>query len=177
MKEFNMNFTFRKATESDIPSIWEILQQAIGRRKADGSNQWQDGYPNLGIVQNDIKNGFGFVLEQDSIIAGYCVVMMNDEPAYDAIEGQWLTNQDFVVVHRVAISNEFLGKGLAKWMLNKIEELALQMEIYSIKMDTNFDNKPMLHLMNQLGYVYCGEVYFRGSPRKAFEKVLKSEKL
>ncbi|MFT4092143.1 MAG: hypothetical protein QM640_00795 [Niabella sp.] len=38
--------------------------------------------------------------------------------------------------------------------------------------DTNFDNAPMLHILNKLGYIYCGEVFFRGAARKAFEKVL-----
>jgi hypothetical protein len=40
-----MTYNFRKATTSEIPQIWDILQQAIARRKEeDGSNQWQDGY-------------------------------------------------------------------------------------------------------------------------------------
>jgi hypothetical protein len=30
----------------------------------------------------------------------------------------------------------------------------------------------MLKLFEKLGYQYCGEVYFRGSARKAFEKVI-----
>jgi hypothetical protein len=30
----------------------------------------------------------------------------------------------------------------------------------------------MLRVLEKLGYVYCGEVYFRGSARKAFEKKL-----
>jgi hypothetical protein len=36
------------------------LQQAIARRKEDGSNQWQDGYQSDGI-QNDIDKNAGFV--------------------------------------------------------------------------------------------------------------------
>jgi hypothetical protein len=31
----------------------------------------------------------------------------------------------------------------------------------------------MISIFEKAGYTYCGEVYFRGSPRKAFEKVLK----
>jgi hypothetical protein len=41
-----ISYNFRKATPPEIPQIWDILQQAIIRRKNDGSNQWQDGYPN-----------------------------------------------------------------------------------------------------------------------------------
>ena len=52
------------------------------------------------------------------------------------------------------------------------EEIAIQHNIFSIKVDTNFDNIAMLKIFESLGYVYCGEVTFRGGVRKAFEKVL-----
>jgi len=167
-----MTYQFRKATLVQIPQIWEILQQAIARRKADGSNQWQDGYPNPDVIQRDIEREIGFVLTEDDAIIGYSAVLKNDEPAYAELEGKWLTNGEFVVVHRVAIADSHIGKGLSKKILGFVEEFAIQHNIFSIKIDTNFDNVPMLKIVDQLGYVYCGEVYFRGSARRAFEKVL-----
>ena len=104
-----MNYNFQKATLDDIPQIWIILQQAILRRKNDGSNQWQDGYPNQNIIENDIQNDVGYVLTISEICVGYIAILINDEPAYDTINGQWLTNSDFIVVHRLAISDEFIG--------------------------------------------------------------------
>lgn len=168
-----MDNHFRKATHSDASSIWEILQSAIARRKRDGSNQWQDGYPNPEVIANDIHKGAGYVLTQNNEIVGYVAILINDEPEYANIEGKWLTNDDFVVFHRVAIAENWLGKGQAKVLLFQIEKFARSHKINSIKADTNFDNKPMLQLFDNAGYVYCGEVYFRGSPRKAYEKVLK----
>lgn len=167
-----MYLEFRKAITEDSSAIWDILQDAITRRKNDGSQQWQDGYPNLEIVKSDIEKGFGYVLLVDSVVAGYSALILNDEPSYDDIEGQWLTNGDFFVVHRVAISDNFAGKGLSKKIFSFIEDVAKEHNTFSIKVDTNFDNPAMLAIMDKLGYVYCGEVYFRGNPRKAFEKVL-----
>ncbi|MDI6050160.1 GNAT family N-acetyltransferase [Flavobacterium sp. XS2P24] len=167
-----MNYHFRKAELSEIAPVWEILQQAIQRRKEDGSTQWQDGYPNPEVIQKDIEKGEGFVLADGETIIGYSAVLINDEPAYEKIEGKWLTNDDFVVMHRVAISEKYLGKGLAKMILKYIEEFAVNNNIYSIKADTNFDNPAMMKIFESSGYTYCGEVYFRGSPRKAYEKVL-----
>ncbi|MDI5894966.1 GNAT family N-acetyltransferase [Flavobacterium algoritolerans] len=167
-----MNYHFRKAELSEIAPIWEILQQAIQRRKEDGSNQWQDGYPNPEVIQKDIEKEEAFVLVDGETIIGYSAVLINDEPAYEKIEGNWLTNGDFVVLHRVAISEKYLGKGLAKMILKCIEEFAVNNNIYSIKADTNFDNIAMMKIFESSGYTYCGEVYFRGSPRKAYEKVL-----
>ena len=168
-----MDIHFRQANQTDATAIWTILQHAILRRKNDGSTQWQDGYPNPEIVNNDILKGAGYVLVQDQTIIGYTAVYINDEPAYENIQGKWLTNNDFLVVHRIAIGESQTGKGLAKMILKYVEELALEKNIYSIKADTNFDNLPMLHLFENLGYQYCGEVFFRGSARKAFEKILK----
>jgi GNAT superfamily N-acetyltransferase len=163
---------FRLSTLTDLPAIWDILQQAIARRKADGSEQWQDGYPNLEVVQNDIEKEVGFVLTLENEIAGYFVVLINDEPEYAKIEGKWLTNDDFVVFHRIAISDVYLGKGLAKSIFQFIEDYARKNDSFSVKADTNFDNLAMLSLFDKTGYVYCGEVYFRGSARRAYEKVL-----
>lgn len=162
----------RKATTAEIPQIWDILQQAIARRKEDGSNQWQDGYPNPEVIKNDIDKNAGFVLTEGETIIGYTALLISDEPEYDKIVGKWLTNNDFVVFHRVAISEDHLGKGLATKLVGFIEDFAISNKIYSIKADTNFDNFAMMKVFEKLGYVYCGEVYFRGSARKAYEKII-----
>jgi GNAT superfamily N-acetyltransferase len=164
----------RKATPSEIPAIWEILQQAIERRKQDGSQQWQDGYPNEQSIHNDLSNGSAYVLTENDQILAYAAIIFDVEPAYNDIQGKWLTNDEYVVVHRVATSNEAIGKGIATQLFKLIEDLALDSKVYSIKVDTNFDNLPMLKILDKLGYTYCGEVFFRGSARKAFEKVLRS---
>lgn len=167
-----MEYFFRKAVESDIDVVWQILQGAIARRKADGSDQWQDGYPNRDVAIQDIEKGYGYVLTYGNDVAGYCALLINDEPAYAAIEGQWLTDGDFVVYHRVALSEEYVGRGLAAKMMEFIESFTKNMGISSLRADTNFDNPGMLRLFDKMGYTYCGEVFFRGGARKAFEKVL-----
>ena len=166
------NTIFKKATQADTSAIWDLLQGAIARRKADGSIQWQDGYPNPEVVANDIRKGAGYVLIQEGLIIGYVAILINDEPEYARLKGNWLTNVDFVVFHRVAVAESHLGKGVAKELFLHIEEFAREHGINSIKADTNFDNKAMLYLFEKFQYSYCGEVTFRGTPRRAYEKVL-----
>ncbi len=162
----------RKADTEDSDIIWEIIQQAIEQRRSEGSTQWQDGYPNTITIKTDIDKGNGFVITQNNNVIGYAAVILNNEPAYDEIKGNWLTNSDFFVVHRVAVSNTVKGKGIATKLFQLLEPFAMQQQVFSIKVDTNFDNIAMLKILDRLGYTYCGEVYFRGSARKAFEKVL-----
>jgi GNAT superfamily N-acetyltransferase len=168
----SINPKFRKADFSDSDTIWNILKGAIARRKADGSIQWQDGYPNPDVIEKDIQNGAGHVLTLNSEVVGYVALLINDEPEYSRLKGEWLTNGDFVVFHRVAIEENHLGKGLAQQIFHFIEEFAKKNNIKSIKADTNYDNQPMLSIFQKSGYHYCGEVTFRGTPRRAFEKVI-----
>jgi RimJ/RimL family protein N-acetyltransferase len=168
-----MDYQFRPAKYSEASKVWQILKDAIKRRKEDGSNQWQDGYPSMEVVKSDIEKKIGFVFTQNDTIIGYSAVIINDEPDYINIEGKWLSDQDFIVYHRVAISEEFLAKGMAKKMMKLIEQYALSKNIYSLKADTNHDNIPMMKIFEKLGYSFCGIVYIRKSPRRAYEKVLK----
>lgn len=167
-----MSEFFRPAKIEELQEIWRIIKHAISRRKADGSNQWQDGYPNPKVLRRDIEKNEGFVLTNGSNIIGYAAVMINDEPQYDEIDGEWLTTEDFVVYHRVAIAPEFLGKGYAKELISAIHDFAKENNIRSIKADTNFDNPAMMTIFEKLGYEYCGGVMINGSPRRAYEKVL-----
>ncbi|WP_428228746.1 GNAT family N-acetyltransferase [Flavobacterium sp.] len=165
-------FQLRKADISEVSQIWNILQDAIEQRRLDGSSQWQDGYPNELSIINDINKGYGYVLTENGTILCYAAIIFDKEPAYEDIEGKWLTDGNYAVVHRVAASKLAKGKGIATKLFKNIEEICLTNNIYSIKVDTNFDNIPMLKILDKLDYTYCGEVYFRGSARKAFEKKL-----
>ncbi|WP_261381138.1 GNAT family N-acetyltransferase [Mucilaginibacter pallidiroseus] len=152
--------------------IWTIIDYAIRKRKAEGSDQWQDGYPNPQVIENDIMQNAGFVLVQDGSIAAYAAIVKNQEPAYEKIQGKWLTDGDFLVVHRIAVSSEHGGGGIAGKIMGFAEAMALRQGIYSVKADTNYDNAAMLRTFDKRGYKYCGEIQIRGQFRMAFEKEL-----
>lgn len=162
----------RKAQIDDRDVIWGIIQQSIERRKQDGSTQWQNGYPNIGTVESDIAKGFAYVLTVDGKIAVYAALILNDEPAYSSIEGAWLSDGEFVVVHRVAIDRKFAGQGMVKKLFDHIEDFTKSHGIQSIKVDTNYDNIAMLKILESKGYSYCGEVLLADGMRKAYEKMI-----
>ncbi|MES2513014.1 MAG: GNAT family N-acetyltransferase [Bacteroidota bacterium] len=162
----------RKALLSELPVIWTILQQAIEQRRLSGSQQWQNGYPNQEVIAQDIANDYGYVLVDADMIIAYSAIIFGIEPAYEEINGKWLTIGDYVVVHRVATADHVKGKGVATQLFKMIEDLSIQHKVYSIKVDTNFDNIPMLKILDKLNYTYCGEVMLSGAPRRAYEKVI-----
>jgi GNAT superfamily N-acetyltransferase len=162
----------RKAFYAELPVIWDILQQAIEQRRKDGSEQWQNGYPNMQTIKDDISNGCAYVLTDDHIIIAYAAIIFGVEPAYNDIKGKWLTSGDYVFIHRVAVSDAVKRKGVATKLFKMTEDLCIKQKVYSIKVDTNFDNVPMLKILDNLRYTYCGEIFLGSASRKAFEKVL-----
>ncbi|MGN5953684.1 GNAT family N-acetyltransferase [Sphingobacterium lactis] len=168
------DLVFRPAVMSEAEAIWGIIQQAIQKRKEEGSDQWQNGYPNLKVIQEDIEAGYAYVhVDENNHVYGYLALIFDVEPAYEDIDGKWLTDWPYAVVHRIAVNQEPYVKGQASSMMEKIEPICLENGYQTIKVDTNFDNVGMLRVFEKLGYTYCGEVNLRGGMRKAYEKVLK----
>ncbi len=168
----NEALNMRKATPEDADRIWQIIQQAQERMRLRGSEQWQDGYPNPPVIERDIEHGYGYVLCNDTGVIAYGSVIFDGEPAYDELDGQWLTDQPFVVVHRLAVADEMLQQGIATLFMQRVEELSRERGVYSFRVDTNFDNLSMQRVLAKLGFVYCGEVVYRQGYRRAYEKIL-----
>lgn len=168
----------RKAKHNDITGALHLVQDAQAYFKAHHINQWQDGYPNYDSLMNDIEKGKGYVLCDHNQVIGYCYGSFEHEPNYDSIEnGQWLThNQPYYVVHRVVVSNEYKGKGLAGIFIDHFIDVCHHEHIHSIRMDTHDDNKSMQRFLSKHGFKPCGRIYLdNGDPRIGYELVLEDE--
>ena len=155
---------FRKAKIEDIATITQIISAASARLGAAGVDQWQRGYPNRGSVEQDVAAGVGMVLCEGDTILAYGAVIFTGEPAYDDITGgKWLTSGEYAVIHRLCVSEIFVGMGFAKRFMEAAERVA------SMRIDTHPQNMIMQGLVKSLGYSYCGDVVIE-SRRLAFEK-------
>ena len=167
-----MQLTFRKATAEDAARIWEIILQAKAQMLRQNKQQWDETYPLPENIASDIRNGYAYVLCNESRIIAYAAVVFDGEPAYNSIDGRWLSEQPYVVVHRLAVADEMKQKGIASLFMQKIEELSRSLGIHSFKVDTNFDNFYMHKMLEKLGFSYCGEISYQRGSRMAYEKLL-----
>jgi N-acetylglutamate synthase-like GNAT family acetyltransferase len=162
--------TFRKAKATDAQRIWQIILQAKEQIRLLNSRQWQDGYPAMENIVADIENGYGYVLCRNRDVIAYGAIIFDGEPAYDNIDGRWLTHLPYVVVHRLAVADEMKNRGIATLFMRKVEELCRQKGIQSFRVDTNFDNVYMQKILFALDFTYCGEIFYDQNPRRAYEK-------
>lgn len=54
---------FRKSTFDDVDKILEIIEKAKIELNKLGLDQWKNGYPNKEVIENDVKLGISYVLE------------------------------------------------------------------------------------------------------------------
>ncbi|WP_347396307.1 GNAT family N-acetyltransferase [Parabacteroides leei] len=164
---------FRKAEETDIERIWVIIGQAKEQMRRLNSHQWDESYPALETISQDIKIGNGYVFCKGNKVVAYGVISFDGEPVYKDIDGKWTNELPYMIVHRLAVADEMKRQGMAKRFMLEAEEVSRQKGIYNFRVDTNYDKEYMLHLIDSLGFQYTGEVRYRGNNiRKAFEKCI-----
>ncbi len=167
-------FEFRRAALEDVEQIMMIILQGQRLLLSRGVDQWQDGYPTAELIEDDIEQQRGFLLLRDGVVAAYGALIAGEEPAYTALSGgEWLSSLDYLTIHRLAVSDRFRGEGVGSKFFEAMEQEAVRRAIRSLRADTHRDNAVMLRLLERSGFELCGDVYYRGSHRFAFERVLK----
>ena len=167
MQQTNANRTVRHSHEDDLPAIfaiYEIARQAM----IDNGNptQWGDFWPPEDMVVDDVANGISFVLEGPEGIEGVFAPVFGTDPTYEVIEnGAWLNDEPYVTIHRLA------SNGTAHGIFAEALDYCLQ-HCDNVRIDTHADNSIMRHLIEKVGFVYCGIIYHTdGTPRVAYQLV------
>lgn len=160
-----------KATPNHLNQIMQVIDVARNIMRTNGNTtQWTNGYPSKEIISEDIRNNEAYVCVDNSKIVGYFAFKYgnNPEPTYNVINnGNWLNNNDYGVIHRLASNNK--TKGIAKTCFDFCFTI-----INNIKVDTHKDNIPMKNFFNKYGFKYCGIIYVSdGTSREAYQKTLK----
>lgn len=165
----------RKTVKADISEILVIFEDAKNYLKEQGSPQWQDGHgPTEDSILKDMAADASYVLVQNEAIIGTIALVGGVDSVYEAIEGEWQGDLDYVSLHRVAVSQRTRSKGLGKVLLEQSIEKAKELGYQDIRIDTYPANKPMLRLIDKVGFSYCGMVQFpfKHGERKAFQLLI-----
>jgi len=160
--------------EQDIDQIMEIIKEAQAYFKSKGIDQWQNNYPNQQTIIDDIRNGYSYVLVKDEKIVATAAISFDGEKTYQHIHnGKWISNDEYAVIHRIAVSSYHKGSGISSEIIRNVEKMCLDRGIHSIKVDTHEQNLPMQRLLLKNEFTYCGEIYLEdNSKRIAFEKLV-----
>ena len=145
----------RQAFPNEIEPIMTVIESARAALAEAGSSQWQgaDGYPTEETIFDDVLKGQAYVGIIDGQIVSYAAVVTDGDPAYDKIyDGDWKHhNKRYITFHRIAVLTEGT-------------------DAHDFRCDTHEKNLVMQHILEKLGYVYCGKVPIDGE-RLAYQKI------
>lgn len=154
----------RLANQQDIPKMQAIFE--YGRQvqiESGNTTQWQAGYPAESLIVEDIEQKAAHVCldEHGEIIATFSVFTAPD-PTYAEIEGQWLNDEEYATIHRLASAGTVVGAGqyCIQWVQDQYD---------NVRIDTHDQNVQMKHILQKLNFQYCGIIYLaNGEARNAY---------
>ena len=144
----------------------EVYRNARRFMAAHGNlEQWRD--KDFGSeVDLDLRNGTLYEARNDAgELLGVFAFLPGPDPTYAKIEGFWLDDTPYRVLHRVA--STFAEPGL----IAGVTEWAVRISPH-LRIDTHRDNLPMQRALTAAGFSARGILHLaNGDPRIAFERV------
>ncbi len=131
-------------------------------RRSGNPNQWKDNKPDMAEVIRDIGDGHSYVIVEDRTVIAVFSALPSPDPTYSYIEGSWLNDRPYYVIHKIA------KRGNVKGILAKAVSFCLT-KTSDVRIDTHADNKPMQQALAKLGFSYRGVIYLaNGEARNAY---------
>jgi hypothetical protein len=163
-----VRMVIRHATTTDLPAIMQIYAEARAYMRENGNpTQWEDGYPPQEMIEHDISAGTSYVCVENEEVAAVFFYSITRDKTYEKIDGAWLDDKPYGVIHRIAKHRDVKGAGT--FCINWCFE-----QCHNIRIDTHKDNVAMRKLLGKMGFVYCGVIWvLDGEARVAFQKILR----
>lgn len=159
--------TIERADKTDLPLLLALYAGARERmRAAKNPTQWGTHYPPEALLRDDIAKGQLYLVRAEEHLTGAFVFFCGEDPTYRKIDGAWLGEGEYGVIHRVASDGRTHGflRLVVNWCSRSTSDL---------RIDTHRDNAPMRAALAALGFTACGVILTDdGSPRIAYERIL-----
>ena len=146
----------RQATLNYISAIMELVKAVVPLMNAAGNWQWDDTYPNPAVFEKDISLHQLWLADIEGAIAGIAAITTDQDAEYAQVG--WDLHETAIVTHRLAVSPDHQGKGIAVALMEQAEKVAVSRRIAVLRVDTNSRNEATQKLFPKLGYRYAGEI-------------------
>lgn len=146
---------FRKAEKVDFYKIRSLYWNLIDQDQDDPSfPHWKKGiHPSDEMILDSIDKGDLYVLADGEKIAA-CVIA-NDEKVEGYADAPWqVDSDDIIVLHVLAVHPEYLGKGLARRLVENVIEQERKAGKKALRLDVIENNTTAERLYQKLGFRY-----------------------
>lgn len=166
-----MQIEYRLAKPEELVQVFQLVSAAIHTMESQNIYQWDEIYPNLKILEEDIQKKQLYVGMIENRIAVIYVLNQECDDAYE--NGNWKhKDKPFYVIHRLCVSPEFQNRGIAMQTMLYIEKKLQSMDIAAIRLDAYTQNPYSVRLYEKLGYDKVGFAEWRKGKFYLMEKYI-----
>lgn len=165
-----------KAESKHTKEVCLLYEDAVSYFRQNNIDQWQNGYPCLESLLQDIKNGESYVVLHQNKAAATFMLSADKEPTYDKIyKGGWHGTDNYGVIHRVAVSPSLKGRGILGEIIAFASRHCKALGIEYLRCDTHGQNLSMQKALLKNGFILSGTIFLdkeKQEPRLVYEKPL-----
>jgi len=155
----------------NVSEVMSLIKEAIAEMESHNIYQWDEVYPDYNTILTDIQAETMFGVFKNEELAGIVVLNKEQSPEYSSIKWE-SDNANPLVMHRLCVRPKFQRQGIAKLLLNFSEQLAVDSNCKSIRLDAFYGNQFALNLYGNNGYKKKGTVTFRKGDFYCYEKII-----
>ena len=165
-----MNYS--KATEEQTKEVFSVFSAAVNHMEQQGIHQWDEIYPDLPTITEDIAKNQMYIGMIDNNIAVCFVLSEEYDEEYKNGKWQW-PDSKFCVIHRLCVNPQFQNQGIATKTMKYIEKVCKEAGYDSIRLDCFTQNPYSRKLYEKAGYSVVGYADWRKGRFELREKYIK----
>jgi N-acetylglutamate synthase-like GNAT family acetyltransferase len=164
----------RKAKISDLNKIIKMYSSCVKKMISVGIDQWDETYPDLKTIKDDINSRTYYIASKNNIIVGGVNIDKIQDRTYLKIDWEDKHNK-FLVVHRLAVDGKCWKNKIGKKLMLFAEKKVLEKKLNSIRLDTYSNNPQAILFYELLGYKKLGSINLKPNKNEyyCFEKIIK----
>jgi len=150
------------ANEKDANEILSLYDSVRGKVYC----VWNDNYPVMEEIENDLRSKGLFILKVGDKIAGAGSIYPENE-----MDGEiGFRISDATEIGRIVISPEYQGRGLAKILVSELTEEVKKRGTKAVHLAVEINNIPAVKTYKSLGFAFVGNMTAYGHDYYLCEK-------
>ena len=159
---------FTRATQAHADKI-DALYHAVKKiGRENGTTDWDDDYPNRDFIDEDIENGFSFVLCLEGEVLAAVSMLPEDDLDDCCIE--W-TPKKACVLAQLCVKPALQGMHVGEYVMHLVSEEAKRMGYEATRHLAAAANPASLRLYERMGYKMLGSVHLYDTDFYAYERI------
>jgi GNAT superfamily N-acetyltransferase len=161
-----------KADLSHLQPAYGLLAEVRDHLCSIGIHQWDEHYPAMPAVQQDIDHGSLFIATRSGTLVGTVSIDASQDLEYQQIP--WRHPGSSLVLHRLCVSPVHQGHGIGTAIMDFAEAYATAGGHGSIRLDVYSGNADSVSFYENRGYQMAGRfmIPWRNQPFLCMEKRL-----